>query len=126
VKGARGGVRGAKCGIRAWAGESLHPKPYTLNSILVTGFAFLCGVLTTTVSEGVILDRVVAVVNDDVITLTEVQEEGLQTIRRIVQETLGDERERRLRSTERQILDDLILRKLQLQEAKKEKVEATA
>jgi peptidyl-prolyl cis-trans isomerase SurA len=74
----------------------------------------------------VILDRVVAVVNDDVITLTEVQEEGLQTIRRIVQETLGEERERRLRNTERQILDDLILRKLQLQEAKKEKVEATA
>jgi peptidyl-prolyl cis-trans isomerase SurA len=72
-----------------------------------------------------ILDRVVAVVNDDVITLTEVQEEGLQTIRKIVQETLGEERERRLRSTERQILDELIIRKLQLQEAKKEKIDAT-
>jgi peptidyl-prolyl cis-trans isomerase SurA len=74
----------------------------------------------------VILDRIVAVVNDDVITLTEVQEEGLQTIRRIVQESLGEERERRLRTTQRQILDELILRKLQLQEAKKEKIEATA
>jgi peptidyl-prolyl cis-trans isomerase SurA len=74
----------------------------------------------------VILDRIVAVVNDDVITLTEVQEEGLQTIRRIVQESLGEERERRLRTTERQILDELILRKLQLQEAKKEKIEAAA
>ncbi|MGH7409855.1 MAG: peptidylprolyl isomerase [Candidatus Methylomirabilis sp.] len=72
-----------------------------------------------------ILDRVVAVVNDDVITLTEVQEEGLQTLRKIVQETLGEERARRLRSVERQILDELILRKLQLQEAKKEKLEAT-
>jgi peptidyl-prolyl cis-trans isomerase SurA len=85
----------------------------------------LSAVLTAAVSEGVILDRVVAVVNDDVITLTEVQEEGLQTIRKIVQETLGVERERRLRTTERQILDDLILRKLQLQEAKREKIEAT-
>ena len=107
------------------AGSSLHPKPYTLNPVLTAGFAILCGILTASVSGGVILDRVVAVVNDDVITLTEVQEEGLQTIRKIVQETLGEERERRLRSTERQILDELILRKLQLQEAKKEKIEAT-
>ncbi|MBZ0160155.1 MAG: peptidylprolyl isomerase [bacterium] len=77
------------------------------------------------VSEAVILDRVVAVVNDDVITLTEVQEEGLQAIRRIMQETPGMERERQLRSTERQILDELILRRLQLQEAQKDKTEAT-
>ncbi|MBI3781442.1 MAG: peptidylprolyl isomerase [candidate division NC10 bacterium] len=88
--------------------------------------AILYGILIGSVSEGVILDRIVAVVNDDVITLTEVQEEGLQTIRKIVQESLGEERERRLRTTERQILDELILRKLQLQEAKKEKIEATA
>jgi peptidyl-prolyl cis-trans isomerase SurA len=74
----------------------------------------------------VILDRVVAVVNEDVITLTEVQEEGLQTIRKIVQETLGEERERRLQTTQRQILDGLILRRLQLQEAKREKIEATS
>jgi len=92
----------------------------------MAGLAILCGALTGSPSEGVIVDRVVAVINDDVITLTEVQEEGLQTIRRIVQETLGEERERRLRSTERQILDDLILRRLQLQEAKREKIEATS
>lgn len=117
-------MRGAACsrGVRA----RLEPRPYTLNPAFVAGLILVFGVLTTAVSEGVILDRVVAVVNDDVITLTEVQEEGLQTIRKIVQETLGEERERRLRSTERQILDDLILRKLQLQEAKKEKIEATA
>ncbi|MDE2058534.1 MAG: peptidylprolyl isomerase [candidate division NC10 bacterium] len=87
--------------------------------------AILLGILTAQSSEAVILDRIVAVVNDDVITLTEVQEEGLQAIRRIVQDTLGAERERQLRSTERQILDELILRRLQLQEAKKEKIEAT-
>ena len=103
-----------------------HPRPYTLNPALIAALAILLGALTASLSEGVIVDRVVAVVNDDVITLTEVQEEGLQTIRRIVQETLGEERERRLRSTERQILDELIVRKLQLQEAKKEKIETTS
>ncbi|MDE2484157.1 MAG: peptidylprolyl isomerase [candidate division NC10 bacterium] len=89
------------------------------------GLAILLSILIVQSSEAVILDRIVAVVNDDVITLTEVQEEGLQAIRRIIRETLGVERERELRSTERQILDELILRRLQLQEAKKEKTEAT-
>ena len=91
----------------------------------VVAIAVLWTSLTAVASEAVILDRVVAVVNDDVITLTEVQEEGLQAIRRIIQETSRAERERQLRSTERQILDELILRRLQLQEAKKEKTEAT-
>lgn len=105
-------------------------EPGTWNIFWVRGarlatVAVLCGMLMASVAHGMILDRVVAVVNDDVITLTEVQEEGLQSIRKIMQETLGLERERRLRGTERQILDDLILRKLQLQEAKKEKIEAT-
>lgn len=111
--------------------ESPHP-PLTKKGwgmIWGAGYAvvaILLGILTATSSEAVILDRIVAVVNDDVITLTDVQEEGLQVIRRIVQETLGAERERLLRSAERQILDDLILRRLQLQEAKKEKIETTA
>jgi peptidyl-prolyl cis-trans isomerase SurA len=126
VSALRNIVRGARCEVRGAVGASLYPRPYTLNPGLIAGFTLLCGILTAAASEGVILDRIVAVVNDDVITLTEVQEEGLQTIRRIVQESLGEERERRLRTTERQILDELILRKLQLQEAKKEKIEATA
>lgn len=96
-----------------------------VRGVVVAAMAILWTTLTAFVSEAVILDRVVAVVNDDVITLTEVQEEGLQAIRRIVRETLGVERERQLRSAERQILDDLILRRLQLQEAQKEKTEAT-
>ncbi len=108
------------------ASSAPTPAPSTLNPALVAGLVVLYGILTASVCGGVIFDRVVAVVNEDVITLTEVQEEGLQTIRKIVQETLGEERERRLRATERQILDELIVRKLQLQEAKKEKIEATA
>jgi len=130
VRGGKREVRGAvgaghalpKAGA---ASSAPTPLPSTLNPALVVGLALLVWSLPIPLSEGVILDRVVAVVNDDVITLTEVQEEGLQIIRRIVQETLGEERERRLRSVERQILDELILRRLQLQEAKKEKIEAT-
>lgn len=126
MNGVRCKVQGARCEVRGAMVAFLHPTPYTLCPALVVGVVLLCGILLGSASEGVILDRVVAVVNDDVITLTEVQEEGLQTIRKIVQESLGQERERRLRSVERQILDELILRKLQLQEAKKEKIEATA
>jgi peptidyl-prolyl cis-trans isomerase SurA len=92
---------------------------------LLAGIGVLLRVWLVPAAEGVILDRVVAVVNDEVITLTEVQEEGLRAIRQIVQESLGEERERRLRGLERQILDDLITRRLQLQEASKEKIEAS-
>src|SRR5574337_1317459 len=112
-------AQGAKRKVQKWNAVSGFQYP-----TLLLGMAILYGVLTASVAHGVILDRVVAVVNDDVITLTEVQEEGLQTIRRIVRDTMGMEREQQLRSTERQILDELILRRLQLQEAKKEKIEA--
>ncbi|MCZ7626489.1 MAG: peptidylprolyl isomerase [Candidatus Methylomirabilis sp.] len=102
---------------------TLHPTPYTPTFVIVV--VFLLSIFAASGAEAVILDRVVAVVNDDVITLTEVQEEGLQAIRKIVENTLGMERERQLRSTEQQILDELILRRLQLQEAKKENIEVT-
>lgn len=101
------------------------PIPCTLYPALVLVVVFLWISVTASVSEAVILDRIVAVVNDDVITLTEVQEEGIQTIRKIMQETFGIERDRQLRSTERQVLNELVLRRLQLQEAQKEKAEAT-
>ena len=126
MNGTKSGVRSPECEVRGPGRAPLYPRPYALNPALIAGLTILFGTLTASFSEAVILDRVVAVVNDDVITLTEVQEEGLQTIRRIVQETLGEERARRLRTTERQILDELILRKLQLQEAKREKIEATS
>jgi len=114
-----------RAGWRGVVRVFLYPIPYTLYPAFVATVAILLGVLTASGSEAVILDRVVAVVNDDVITLTEVQEEGLQTIRRIVQDTLGAEREQQLRTTERQVLDELVLRRLQLQEAKKERIEVS-
>lgn len=72
--------------------------------------------------QAVLIDKVVAVVNDEVITLSEIQKEGKPLIQRIREELSGDARANQMQITQRQILDALILRRLQLQEAKKEKV----
>jgi peptidyl-prolyl cis-trans isomerase SurA len=71
-------------------------------------------------SGGMVLDRVVAVVNDEALTLSEIQEEGQPVVRKIFQDFVGPERERRLEEAEKQLLDDLINRRLMYQVAKKE------
>jgi len=69
---------------------------------------------------GMVLDRVVAVVNDEALTLSEVQEEGQPVVRKIFQDFVGTERERRLEEAERRVLEDLIDRRLMYQVAKRE------
>ena len=69
---------------------------------------------------GMVLDRVVAVVNEEALTLSELQEEGQPVVRKIFQDFIGPERERRLQETQRQLLDQLIDRRLVLQAAKRE------
>jgi peptidyl-prolyl cis-trans isomerase SurA len=69
---------------------------------------------------GLILDRVVAVVNDEAVTLSEIQEEGQPVVRRIFQDFVGPERERRLEEVQQQVLNDLIDRRLMYQVAKRE------
>ncbi len=71
-------------------------------------------------SRGMILDRVVASVNDEAITLSEIQEEGQPVIRKIVQDFVGEERNRRVDDAEQRLLKDLIDRRLLYQVAKKE------
>jgi peptidyl-prolyl cis-trans isomerase SurA len=70
--------------------------------------------------RGMILDRVVASVNDEAVTLSEIQEEGQPVIRKIVQDFVGEERGRRVDEAERRLLKDLIDRRLLYQVAKKE------
>lgn len=70
--------------------------------------------------RGMVLDRVVASVNDEAITLSEVQEEGQPVIRRIFQDFVGEERERRLDAAEQRVVNELIERRLLYQAAKKE------
>ena len=70
----------------------------------------------------VLIDKVVALVNEEVITLSQLQQEGKPLLRRIAEELKGSAREGQIQITQRQILDALILRRLQIQEALKEKV----
>lgn len=71
-------------------------------------------------SGAMVLDRVVAVVNDEALTLSEIQEEGQPVVRKIFQDFVGAERERRLEEAEKRLLDDLIDRRLMYQVAKRE------
>jgi peptidyl-prolyl cis-trans isomerase SurA len=70
--------------------------------------------------QGMVLDRVVASVNDEAVTLSEVQEEGQPVIRKIFQDFVGAERERRVEEAEQRMLNDLIDRRLLYQVAKRE------
>ena len=70
--------------------------------------------------KGMVLDRVVAVVNEEALTLSEVQEEGQPVIRKIFKDFVGPERDRRVEEAEKRLVDDLIDRRLAYQVAKKE------
>ena len=63
------------------------------------------------------IDRIVARVNDDVITLSELQEEGLPLFERLRENYTGKELAEQVQRAEREFLDQLILRRLQLQYA---------
>jgi peptidyl-prolyl cis-trans isomerase SurA len=67
-----------------------------------------------------VLDRVVASVNDEAITLSEVQEEGQPVIRKIFQDFVGPERERRVEEAQQRLMDDLIDRRMMYQVAKQD------
>ena len=71
-------------------------------------------------SSGMVLDRVVAVVNEEALTLSEIQEDGQPVVRRIFQDFVGSERDRQLEQAEKKLMDDLIDRRLMYQVAKKE------
>jgi parvulin-like peptidyl-prolyl isomerase len=60
------------------------------------------------------------VVNDEAVTLSEIQEEGQPVVRKIFQDFVGPERERRLEEAQQQVLNDLIDRRLMYQLAKRE------
>ncbi len=77
---------------------------------------------TAAAGQAVLIDKVVAVVNDDVIMLSEIQKEGKPLIQRIRDELQGEAQASQMQITQRQVLEALIFRRLQLQEAEKEKI----
>jgi parvulin-like peptidyl-prolyl isomerase len=78
------------------------------------------------ICSAIIIEKVMAVVNGEVITLTEVQEESIPLIRRISAEARGRGGMQPVETTEKQILEGLIDRRLQLQEAMKQGITVSA
>lgn len=66
-----------------------------------------------------IVDRIVAIVNDDVITLSEVNEEGKALLQRVAENTTASEREQALKQVRQTIIDKLIQKRIMSQEAQK-------
>jgi peptidyl-prolyl cis-trans isomerase SurA len=81
----------------------------------VTAFSVVCWDLYTV--SALMIDRIVARVNDDVITLSELQEEGLPLFERLRENYTGPELEHQVQRAEREFLDQLVLKRLQLQYA---------
>ena len=67
--------------------------------------------------HALMIDRIVARVNDEVITLSELHEEGLPLFERLRETYSGQELARQVRQAERDFLEQLILKRLQLQYA---------
>ena len=68
-------------------------------------------------SPALMIDRIIARVNDDVITLSELQEEGLPLFERLRENYTGKELEHQVQRAEREFLDQLVMKRLQLQYA---------
>lgn len=81
--------------------------------------------LTPTFSAGHLEDRIVAVVNSDLIMLSDVRREVGPEQARISRQHRGDELAQRLKMAEYMALTKMIERRLQLQEAKARKVEVS-
>lgn len=76
-------------------------------------------------TRGEIVERIVAVVNNDVITLSELEEAGSRMFEQVQQSSLPAEKEEKLQKARRAVLDQLIENKLLEQEIKNKKVEVT-
>ena len=86
----------------------------------------LCFLLLAPAADAAVLDRIAAIVNNEVITLSEVQEESLLEIQKVMKDYVEAEQEVQLTKVYHKYLDTLIVRRLQLQEAKKEQVTPAA
>ena len=76
-------------------------------------------------TRGEVVERIVAVVNNDVITLSELEEAGGRLFEQVKQSSLPEEREEKLQKARRDLLDQLIENKLLEQEVKNKKVEVS-
>jgi peptidyl-prolyl cis-trans isomerase SurA len=100
---------------RTLRARSTNPRRCFLIVIALTAVALCYWEIDT--GQALMIDRIVARVNDDVITLSELQEEGLPLFERLRENYTGQELAHQVQRAEREFLDQLILRRLQLQYA---------
>ncbi len=80
---------------------------------------FVALFLRPIVLQAEIVDRCVAVVNDDTITLSEVNEIGKPLFQRVVEQAPLEQREEAMQQARKSVIEKLIDKKILLQEAKK-------
>lgn len=99
-------------------------------TLLIT--LFMLAILSCLVPAGhtaegpVLLDRIVATVNDEVITWSELMNVIIIDGRQMLGGLTGEEREKKIREAERPVLNNLIEMKLQIQEARRMNLDVNA
>lgn len=88
-------------------------------------FSLILLCIVTTSIHAQVLDRVVAIVNDDIITLSELEEEGKEFLAQVRQSNDGNDVEENLAQAREQVLSNLINQRLINQEAVKANVGLT-
>jgi peptidyl-prolyl cis-trans isomerase SurA len=88
----------------------------------ITLFVLFTSLAVTNVEAAELVDRVVAVVNDDVITMSEVNEEGKGFFQKITEQAPTSQLEEALRHAREEVLNNLIDKKLMDQVATKQNV----
>lgn len=102
----------------------IYIRQLRYNILVIT--SMLAAIITPiSIVHSELIDRVVAEVNEDVITLSEVNEEGETFIRRIITEVPAEDREMALQQAYSDILDGLIDKLLITQEAAKQGIVVT-
>lgn len=91
-----------------------------LSFSLIITLTLACASVSTSTAQ--LLDRIIAIVNDDIITLSELEEAGKDFIRKIENTAPEEELDEATKTAKDQILNQLINQKLISQEASKAKV----
>lgn len=87
--------------------------------LLVGVMVMLLGWGSFSLTHAIIIDRIMAKVNDEIITLSQVQEEGYPLLAKLQTEFSGEELRARQQLVEQQVLERIIDRILQVQQARK-------
>jgi peptidyl-prolyl cis-trans isomerase SurA len=98
---------------------------FRYRSVLSAVIAGLLLLVLPVLGKAELVDRVVAVVNEDVITMSDVNEEGKAFFQKITEQAPSDELASALRRAREDVLNGLIDKKLIAQEAAKQKVTVT-